>query len=140
MTGGVTIGDGSHEPTVYELVGEGFFVRLVDAFYDGVEHDRTLISMYPEGSDTVEARKRLAMFLAQYWGGPHDYLETRGHPMLRMRHGGFAITHVERDRWLMHMATALEQVLPGVPDDVREQVTDEMARYFVNAAEHLRNA
>ena len=128
------------EPTIFDIVGAGFFVRLVDAFYDGVEHDQLLISMYPDGSDTVEARKRLAMFLAQYWGGPHDYLENRGHPMLRMRHGGFAITHVERDRWLMHMATALEQVLPSVPDDVREQVTEEMARYFVNAAEHLRNA
>ena len=131
---------GVEEPTIHDIVGPDFFVRLVDAFYDGVEHDQLLISMYPEGSDTVGARKRLAMFLAQYWGGPHDYLEQRGHPMLRMRHGAFAITHVERDRWLMHMATALEQVLPSVPDDAREHVTDEMARYFVNAAEHLRNA
>ena len=127
-------------PTIFQIVGADFFVRLVDAFYDGVEHDQLLISMYPEGSDTGEARKRLTMFLAQYWGGPHDYMAMRGHPMLRMRHAPFAITHVERDRWLMHMATALEKVLPTVADDVREDVTEEMARYFVNAAEHLRNA
>ena len=96
--------------------------------------------MYPEGSDTVEARKRLTLFLAQYWGGPHDYMEQRGHPMLRMRHGGFAIGALERDRWLMHMATAIEQTLPLVADSDREFVTQQLANYMVNAAEHLRNS
>jgi hemoglobin len=128
------------ERSVYEICGAEFFVKLVDAFYDGVEQDQILISMYPEGSDTVEARKRLTMFLAQYWGGPHDYMEQRGHPMLRMRHGGFSIGALERDRWLMHMATAIEQTLPLVADSDREFVTQQLANYMVNAAEHLRNS
>ena len=128
------------ERSVYEICGAEFFVKLVDAFYDGVEQDQILISMYPEGSDTVEARKRLTMFLAQYWGGPHDYMEQRGHPMLRMRHGGFAIGALERDRWLMHMATAIEQTLPLVADSDRDFVTQQLANYMVNAAEHLRNS
>jgi hemoglobin len=125
--------------SLYDIVGGEFFVRLVDAFYDGVEHDEVLLRLYPEGSDTVGARRRLALFLAQYWGGPHDYMEERGHPRLRMRHFDFAIGELERDHWLMHMATAIESVVNEVPESDREHVTMELAQYMVNAAEHLRN-
>jgi hemoglobin len=125
--------------SLYDIVGGEFFVRLVDAFYDGVEHDEVLLRLYPEGSDTVGARRRLALFLAQYWGGPHDYMEERGHPRLRMRHFDFAIGELERDHWLMHMATAIESVVDEVPESDREHVTMELAQYMVNAAEHLRN-
>lgn len=125
--------------SLYDIVGGEFFVRLVDAFYDGVEHDEVLRRLYPEGSDTVGARRRLALFLAQYWGGPHDYMEERGHPRLRMRHFDFAIGELERDHWLMHMATAIESVVDEVPESDREHVTMELAQYMVNAAEHLRN-
>ena len=125
--------------SLYEIVGGDFFVRLVDAFYDGVEHDEVLLRLYPEGSDTVGARRRLALFLAQYWGGPHDYMDERGHPRLRMRHFDFAIGELERDHWLMHMATAIESVVNEVPEQDREHVTMELAQYMVNAAEHLRN-
>jgi hemoglobin len=125
--------------SLYDIVGGDFFVRLVDAFYDGVEHDEVLLRLYPEGSDTVGARRRLALFLAQYWGGPHDYMEERGHPRLRMRHFDFAIGELERDHWLMHMATAIESVVDEVPESDREHVTMELAQYMVNAAEHLRN-
>ena len=126
--------------SVYDIVGGEFFVSLVDAFYDGVEHDEVLIRLYPEGSDTVGARRRLAQFLAQYWGGPDDYMQERGHPRLRMRHFDFAIGELERDHWLMHMATAIETVIPSVNEKDREYVTIQLAQYMVNAAEHLRNA
>ncbi len=130
----------SADRSMYEICGATFFVELVDAFYDGVETDQILMALYPEGSDTEGARRRLAKFFAQYWGGPHDYMEERGHPMLRMRHGTFAIGALERDRWLMHMATAIEQTLPRVEEAEREAVTDQLAKYMVNAAEHLRNS
>jgi hemoglobin len=126
--------------SVFEIVGGEFFVKLVDAFYDGVEHDEVLIRLYPEGSDTVGARRRLAQFLAQYWGGPDDYMQERGHPRLRMRHFDYSIGELERDHWLMHMATAIESVIPDVNETDREFVTVELAQYMVNAAEHLRNA
>lgn len=126
--------------SVYDIVGADFFVKLVDVFYDGVEKDQLLISMYPEGSDTTEARKRLSMFLAQYWGGPHDYMEQRGHPALRMRHGVFTIAAAERDHWLMHMATAIEAMIDHIPAPDQEYVVKELANYMVNAAEHLRNS
>ena len=126
--------------SVFDIVGAGYFDALVDAFYDGVESDEVLIRLYPEGSDTVGARHRLAMFLRQYWGGPHEYMEERGHPRLRMRHGPFTIGPLERDRWLVHMAAAIETTMEMIPADDRDSVVDRLAAYMVNAAEHLRNS
>ena len=132
--------DGTSEsPTVYEVVGHDFFDTLVDHFYDGVETDPVLMRLYPEGSDTVGARRRLAMFLRQYWGGPHDYMEERGHPRLRMRHAPFPVGPLERDRWLAHMAAAIEAVSGGITAEHRDEVVEMLASYMVNAAEHLRN-
>ena len=57
--------------------------------------------LYPEADDGLPlARRRLTLFLAQYWGGPTTYDEERGHPRLRMRHAPFAIGPLERDAWL----------------------------------------
>ena len=132
--------DGASEsPTVYEVVGHEFFDTLVDRFYDGVETDPVLMRLYPEGSDTVGARRRLAMFLRQYWGGPHDYMEERGHPRLRMRHAPFPVGPLERDRWLAHMAAAIEAVSGDISAEHRDEVVEMLASYMVNAAEHLRN-
>ena len=125
-------------PTLFFRVGGmPFFERLVDAFYRGVETDEVLLPLYPEQPDLTGARHRLTLFLAQYWGGPTTYMEERGHPRLRMRHFPFLIGPLERDRWLVHMAAAVEEVCADkrVPSDV----ADEMMAYFVSAAEHLRN-
>ena len=130
----------SDDKNVYEICGADFFIRLVDAFYDGVENDKILLPLYPEGEHTHGARHRLATFLIQYWGGPHTYMEERGHPRLRMRHQPFVITQRERDHWLMHMATAIEQTMHLIPEQHRDDVVDQLAHYMVNAAEHLRNA
>jgi hemoglobin len=94
-------------PTLFSRVGGmPFFVRLVDAFYDGVATDEVLLPLYPEQPDLSGARHRLTLFLVQYWGGPTTYLDERGHPRLRMRHLPFHIGPLERDRWLVHMAAA----------------------------------
>jgi hemoglobin len=119
---------------VYDRVGGmPFFERLVDSFYDGVEHDEVLLRLYPEAPDLTGARHRLALFLAQYWGGPTTYSDERGHPRLRMRHLPFHVGPLERDRWLLHMAAAVEATCPDA--DLRA----ELMAYFTPAAEHLRN-
>jgi hemoglobin len=110
-----------------------FFERLVDAFYDGVEHDEVLLRLYPEAPDLTGARRRLTLFLAQYWGGPTTYSDERGHPRLRMRHLPFHVGPLERDRWLTHMAAAVEATC----DDPELAAT--LMAYFTPAAEHLRN-
>ncbi len=120
--------------SLYERTdGMPFFVRLVDAFYAGVATDPVLLSLYPEAPDLSGARQRLTLFLAQYWGGPTTYDDERGHPRLRMRHMPFHIGAAERDHWLMHMAAAIEANAPS------DEVATELLRYFVPAAEHLRN-
>jgi hemoglobin len=110
-----------------------FFETLVDRFYDGVVTDEVLWPLYPDQADLAGARRRLTLFLAQYWGGPHTYMDERGHPMLRKRHFPFRIGELERDRWLVHMLAAIETLDPA-PD-----VRDQLVAYMVNAAEHLRN-
>lgn len=122
------------QQTLYDRVGgDEFFTRLVDAFYDGVATDDVLLPLYPEPDDLGPARRRLALFLVQYWGGPTTYNDERGHPRLRMRHFPFHIGPLERDRWLHHMIAAVEQV--ATDDEVRRM----LLQYFVPAAEHLRN-
>jgi hemoglobin len=110
-----------------------FFEQLVDHFYDGVASDPRLLSVYPQPADLGPARRRLALFLAQYWGGPPTYSAERGHPRLRMRHIGFVIGATERDLWLGHMRAAVDRMDP--PMQARQLLLD----YFDQAAEMLRN-
>lgn len=125
-------------PTLFFRVGGmSFFERLVDAFYDGVAGDVVLLPLYPEQPDLRGARHRLTLFLAQYWGGPTTYSEERGHPRLRMRHLPFHVGPLQRDRWLLHMAAAVERVCAD--DAVPAGVDEELMAYFVPAADHLRN-
>ena len=122
------------DESLYDRVGGlPFFERLVYEFYAGVVTDEVLWPLYPDQSDLEGAKHRLALFLAHYWGGLTTYLEERGHPRLRMRHMGFVVGPRERDRWLVHMAAALDRVCTD--DEARA----EMTAYFVKAAEHLRN-
>ena len=76
--------------------------NLTEEFYVGIASDEILGPMYPDYPDFSHGRRRLTLFLAQYWGGPTTYSEERGHPRLRMRHFPFTIGVRERDRWLTH--------------------------------------
>ena len=121
------------ERSLYEEVGGfEFFERLVDRFYDGVSDDPVLRSVYPE-EDLTFARRKLALFLAEYWGGPADYNALRGHPALRMRHAPFEIGAEARDRWLFHMRAAVAAEQP--PPDVAKA----LLAYFEMAAPALQN-
>jgi len=120
--------------SLYERVGgEEFFVRLVDRFYVGVATDEVLLRLYPEQSDLTGARERLRLFLIQYWGGPTTYSDERGHPRLRQRHFPFVIGALERDRWLVHMLAAVEEV------STDEHIRTELTEYMVRAADHMVN-
>ena len=121
----------------FRVGGQSFFDRLVDTFYAGIATDDLLAPLYPDFPDFEPAKHRLSLFLAQYWGGPLTYMEQRGHPRLRMRHFPFHVGPLERDRWLLHMAAAVEHMCDTLPDGAA--TAEELMGYFVPAAEHLRN-
>ncbi len=111
-TPGMSVGAG---PTAEEgqsffdaVGGHETFAGIVRRFYEGVAQDDVLAPMYPE-QDMAGAEWRLTAFLEQYWGGPTTYSEQRGHPRLRMRHQPFHVNPEARDRWLLHMRTAVAE-------------------------------
>jgi len=117
----------------YEAVGgEETFTRLVHRFYQEVAADPELRAVYP-AKDLGPAEEHLRLFLIQYWGGPSTYNELRGHPRLRMRHVRFRIGEAERDAWLRHMRTALDEL--GLDEALDAQLWD----YLVMAAHSLVN-
>jgi len=121
------------EPSFYAAAGgEETFTRLVSRFYAEVEADPLLRRVYPS-RDLEPAAEHLRLFLIQYWGGPGTYSERRGHPRLRMRHARFSIGEAERDAWLRHMRTALDEIALDPAHD------EELWRYLVMAAHSLVN-
>jgi hemoglobin len=120
--------------TLYEAAGGApFFERLVGRFYEGVAGDEVLAPLYPEAPDFSGARRRLTLFLIQYWGGPGTYSAERGHPRLRMRHFPFPVGPRQKERWLLHMRSAVEANTP------EGEIRDALLRYFDMAAEQMVN-
>jgi hemoglobin len=93
----------------YRIGGSATFDTLVAKFYEGIREDERLRPMYPEG-DLEGAIWRLSSFLQQYFGGPTDYSDQRGHPRLRMRHAAFHVNPDAKERWLTHMREALDSL------------------------------
>jgi hemoglobin len=73
------------------------------------------------------------MFLEQYWGGPTTYSQERGHPRLGMRHAPYPVTPRMRDKWLMHMRTAVAEA------DLAPEHEAQLWAYLEHAAHFLVN-
>jgi hemoglobin len=120
----------------YEKVGgKETFKKIANKFYEGVASDPVLRPMYPE-EDLKPAAVRLQLFLEQYWGGPSEYQELRGHPRLRMRHMPFKINPEAREHWLMHMRSAVESIsLPPLLEAELWAYLDRAATAMLNTFE-----
>jgi len=105
-------------------VGETLIIATVAAFYRRVAVDEILRPMYP-GTDLTAAEQRLADFLVGRFGGSQRYVETRGHPRLRMRHARFPIDMAARDRWMKLMNEAMQEV--EFPEPERTRVREFLA-------------
>lgn len=124
----------SHDPAanLCAELGEPVLRAMVAAFYCRVRVDDVIGPLYPQ-DDWAGAEQRLADFLVYRFGGPHTYLEQRGHPRLRMRHLPFAIGVRERDRWLELMEAAmLETHIP-------QPQAETLRAFFANVADFMRN-
>ena len=118
--------------SVYDMLGgEAPIRRLVDSFYAKIERDDVLRPMFPDDLET--SKQRQFMFLVQYFGGPDDYSQERGHPRLRRRHFPFPIDKEARDRWLKHMLAAIDDA--AIPEPARST----MREYFERASAFLIN-
>jgi hemoglobin len=119
--------------TPYEEIGGADAVdRLSDAFYDVIEEESIVLrAMLP--ASTKNTRKKFAMYLSGWLGGPPLYEETWGHPRLRMRHLPFPIGALEAEEWMrcMRLAMARAQV-----DEPLRTFLDER---FGQLALHMRN-
>lgn len=118
--------------TVFDQIGVENLSRVVAAFYRQVPSDELLGPLYPP-DDLAGAEQRLRDFLLFRCGGDSRYLETRGHPQLRMRHAPFAIAKPSRDRWVQLMDRALDEVqLPAEADAVLRRFLHETATFLIN--------
>jgi hemoglobin len=128
----MTDSPGEAAATLYDRVGgTAWFKQLTARFYAGVAADAVLRPLYPD--DLAAAEARLCGFLIQYWGGPADYSNQRGHPRLRMRHQPFAIGLPEREAWYRNMAAAVKAGGLGADDELA------MLQYFAGASLQLVN-
>lgn len=117
---------------LYSILGENGIARLTAAFYRQIPGDEILAPMYPE-DDLQASEDRLRDFLIFRFGGPQRYIEQRGHPRLRMRHAPFPIDQRARDRWIVCMDNALNQM--SFPD----HATAALRAFFQEVATFLIN-
>lgn len=118
--------------SVYSLIGDAGFERLVAEFYRQIPGDDLIGPMYP-AHDLKGSEERLRSFLIFRFGGPDHYIVNRGHPKLRMRHVPFAVTPAARDRWVQLMNTALSKSeLPQQAVDVIRPFLEDVATFLIN--------
>lgn len=117
--------------SIYELVGEDQIRQLTHHFYQEVEKNTKLRSLYPE--DLAPAENHLFLFLLQVFGGPQTYSEQRGNPMLKMRHFDWEIDESMRDHWLNSMFAAMDKL------EIDPNVRELMMGYFIKVANHMIN-
>lgn len=120
------------ENEIYAALGEEGFRRLIAAFYRQIPEDDVLGPIYPK-QDLAGAEERLRGFLMYRFGGPQTYIETRGHPRLRMRHAPFRVDAKARNRWMELMNRAMEEV------QLSEELRRVMVPYFESAATAMMN-
>ncbi len=113
--------------------GSKFFISLADVFYSKIENDPILRPLFP---NNLEAGKRWQyLFLQQFFGGPREYEQIRGHPKLRKRHLPFPIGIKERNQWVKLMIESIEEL--GIDKDHELRYTIE--EYFERTATKMMN-
>ncbi|MGB7339382.1 MAG: globin [Phototrophicaceae bacterium] len=118
--------------SVYDQIGgEETFRTLVDTFYNKVEADPELRTIFPD--DLEPGKKWQFLFLMQYWGGPQRYGAERGHPRLRMRHAPYGISPKLSNLWAQYMLEAIDEI------GIQEPARTTMREYFQNGASFLVN-
>jgi hemoglobin len=103
--------------TIYEhLGGIDALRRLTRIFYGKVRVDPELEPLFGEMPD--EHPERVALWLAEVFGGPRQYTEERGgYATMVLAHINRAITESQRARWAALLYASLDEA--GLPADER---------------------
>ena len=104
------------DPTLFEWAGgRQAFDRMINAFYDRVEHDELLSRLFPGGVHE-EHRRNVAVWWCEVFGGPADYTETLGgYDRMLHKHLELGITKEQRFRFVSLMSLAADDA--GMPSD-----------------------
>lgn len=105
-------------PTLFDWAGsEPAFRRLIDCFYNRVEHD-DLLSPYFPGGVSEEHRAHVTLWWCEVFGGASRYTdELGGYPTMLAHHRDLAITAEQRVRFAMLMSQAADDAeLPADPE------------------------
>lgn len=124
--------------TPFEILGgDETITAIVEHFYDFMEREEPeLAALHAQdapGKVSRQSRENFRLFLRFWLGGPQDYLERRGHPMLRARHAPFLVDKAMRDAWVRSMRAALDAV--GIHGEIRTFLDGR----FAHVADFLRN-
>ena len=119
--------------TLYELLGERRIQRLVDAFYERVYSDATLLPIF-ENTVMEEVKDKQFRFLCQFLGGPQHYSLKYGHPRMRMRHMPHRIDADAKDAWLACMKEAIQTL------DIQDELKEALYNCFPQVAQHMVNS
>ena len=103
-------------PTLYKWAGgEAAIRRLMDCFYDRVEHD-DLLSPYFPGGVSENHRAHVAAWWCEVLGGPATYTEELGgYENMLAHHRGLAISPEQRFRFVSLLSLAADDA--GLPYD-----------------------
>src|SRR3954449_517481 len=99
--------NGGQPPTLYEWAGGGQAIeRLINAFYDRVEHD-DLISPFFPGGVGAEHRDHVVAWWSEVFGGPSRYTrELGGYEHMLASHRGLGIGSEQRHRNVSRMSSS----------------------------------
>jgi hemoglobin len=103
-------------PSLYEWAGgRDAFDRMINAFYDRVEHDELLASFFPGGVH-ADHRRHVAAWWSEVFGGPAAYTEQLGgYERMLHKHLNLGITDEQRFRFASLMSLAADDT--GMPSD-----------------------
>jgi hemoglobin len=103
-------------PTLYEWAGGHPAIRrMIDAFYDRVEHDDLLSPLFPGGVHEAH-RDHVTAWWCEVFGGPAEYTEKLGgYPHMVGKHRELSISPEQRFRFASLMSLAADDA--DLPDD-----------------------
>ena len=117
---------GQADTTFQAAGGEAGVRRLVDDFYDIMEHDpryQAIWSWHPE--DRAASRDKLARFLCGWMGGPRLYQEKYGPISIPGVHRHLRVTDAEVAQWLGCMSQAIAR--QGYPTALADYLLAQLA-------------